>query len=137
LRKPASETGEGGMIWGRLFEGDTQKLLKGDPVVDLSFQFRVGVDMEPLLEEETFHKEQRGIGIIAFATFSDGVISYKDAIDVGPIDSGIDLLHSFDGAVTIEGVEKRDVGKGEVGIDFFEAHNSSRLIDLRELWQKK
>ena len=53
-----------------------------------------------------------------------------------PINYGIGLLHSFDGAVTIEGVEKSDVGKGKVGIDFFEAHSSSRLIDLKELWQK-
>ena len=69
--------------------------------------------------------------------FTDGVISHKDTINAGPIDNGIDLLHSYDGAVTFDGVEKCDVGKGEVGFHFFEAHSSSRLIDLQDLWQKK
>jgi hypothetical protein len=32
------------MIGGRLIKGDSQKLLKGDSVVDLGFQFRVGVN---------------------------------------------------------------------------------------------
>lgn len=133
--KSASEAGEGAMIRRWLIKGDPQKFLKRYSVVDLGFQFRIGVKTEPLLEE-TFQKEERRIGLIAFVAVTDGVISHKDTINTGPIDSGIDLLHSFDGTVTIEGVEKSDVGKGEVGIGFFEAHSSSRRIDLKELWQK-
>ena len=124
------------MIGGRLIEGHSEKLLKGDPVVDLGFQFGIGVNTEPFLEEETFQKKQRRIGFISFVTFPDGVISDKDAVNVGPIDSGIDLLHSFDGAVAIERVEKSDIGKGEVGIHFLEAHSSSMRMNLKEIWQK-
>ena len=125
------------MIGGRLIKRDSEKFLKRYPVVDLCFQFGVGVDAEPLLEEQTFQKQKRRIGLISFAAFSDGVISDQDAINARPIDNGIDLLHSYDGAVTFDGAEKCDVGKGKIGFHFLEAHSSSRLIDLQELWQKK
>jgi hypothetical protein len=125
------------MIWGRLFKGDSQEFLKRYSIVDLGFQFRIGVDVEPLLEKQTFQEEKRGIGVISFVAFADGVISDQDAIDARPIDNGIDFLHSFDRAITFERVEKSDVGKGEVGIDFFEAHSSSIVMDLKEQWHKR
>ena len=115
---------------------NSQKDFEGASVVDLGLQFRVGIYPGPLLEEETFQKEKRGIGCIAFVTFSDWVITYQYRIDAGPIDSGIDFLHSFDGKVMFERVGKHEVDKGGVGIDFFEAHSSSRLIYLQESWHK-
>lgn len=135
-RESASEAGKGAMIWRRLIKRDAEKLLKGDSVVDLGFQFRVGVNTEPLLEEETFQKEQRRIDFISFVTLPVGVISDQDAIDTRPIDNGIDFLHSFDREVTFERIDKSDVGKGKVGIDFFEAHSSSKTVNGQKLWQK-
>ena len=58
----ASESGKGRMIGRRLIKGKTQKLLKEDPVVDLGFQLRIGVDLEPLLEQQPFH----GYPVIAY-----------------------------------------------------------------------
>jgi len=124
------------MIGGRLIEGHSQKLFEGDSVVDLGLQLRVRVNTKPFLEEETFQKEQRRIGFISFVTFADGIISDKDAVNAGPIDNGIDLLHSLDGAVAIKRVKKSDVSRGEIGIDFLEAHSSSRRVYLQELWRK-
>lgn len=40
------------------------------------------------------------------------------------------------GAVTIQRVEKSNVGKGKIGLHFFEAHGSSKRLDFKELWQK-
>ena len=130
-REPASETGKGAMIGRRLIEGYSQKLLKGDPIVDLGFQFGIGVNTEPFLEKEAFQQEQRWIGFTSLVTFPDGIISDEDAINVCPIDSGIDLLHPLNGAVAIERVEKSDIGKGKVGIHFLEAHSSSKWQDLK------
>ena len=125
----ASEPGEGGMIGRRLIKGKTQKLLKGGPVVDLGFQFRIGVDLEPLLEQEAFHQDQRWIGLVSFGAFTDGIVSQEQVFDSGPIHNGIDLLHSFDGPVTFQGRKQRDIGEGEVGFHFLEALRSSRRMN--------
>ena len=109
LRKPASEPGEGRMIGRTLIKGKTQKLFEGDPVVDLGFQLRIGVDAEPLLKQEAFHKKQRGIDLVAFRTFADGIISHDEVFNTGPIDDGVDLLHSFDGPVMFHGTKERNV----------------------------
>jgi hypothetical protein len=131
----ASEPGEGGMIRRRLIEGETKKLLEGDPVVDLGFQLRIGVDAEPLLKQEAFHKKQRGIGLVAFRTFADGIISHDEVFNTGPIDDGVDLLHSFDGPVMFQRGKQRDIGEREVGFHFLEAHRSSRMMNLKAIWQ--
>jgi hypothetical protein len=59
------------MIRRKLLQGDSQKVLEGSPVVDLDLQFRIGIYSEPLMEEETFQKENSGIGCVAFGTFTD------------------------------------------------------------------
>jgi len=45
------------MIGSIILKGEPQELFEGYSVADLGFQFRVGIDAEPLLEEEAFHKE--------------------------------------------------------------------------------
>jgi len=88
--------------------------------------------MEPLLEQEAFHEDQRRISLVAFGAFADGIASQKQGFDSGPIHNGIDLLHSFDGPVTFQRRKQRDVGEGEVGFHFLEAHRSSRVMNLKE-----
>ena len=56
--EPASEPGEGGMIGSGIIERKPQKFLEGDPIVDLSLQLGVGIDLKALLEQEAFHKYQ-------------------------------------------------------------------------------
>jgi len=133
FRESASEPGDGRMIWRRLIEVRTQERLKGVPVVDLCFQFRIGVDVEPLLEQEAFHENQRQISLVAFGAFTDGIVSHKRVPDSGPIHNGIDLLHPFDGPVTFQRGKERDIGEGVVGFHFLEAHRSARKIYLMEM----
>jgi hypothetical protein len=102
----------------------------------LGLQLGIGFKVEPLLEGETFQKQKRGIGFIPFVAFSDRIVSDQDPVYSRPIDSGIDLFRTADGAVTIQRVEKSDVGKGKVGFHFFEAHRLSRWVNLKKLWQK-
>ena len=124
------------MIGGRKINGKLQESPEGVSIVYLGFQFGIGIDAEPLLEQETFEQDKRRICFISFKTFADGIVSEKDLFDGLPIDGGINFFHSFDGPIPFAGVKKSNVGKGRVGIDFFEAHSSSRLVDLKELWQK-
>lgn len=42
------------MIRGGHIKGQIQEFLKGDPIVDLAFQFGIGRDAEPFLKEHTF-----------------------------------------------------------------------------------
>lgn len=49
----------------RKFIEKTKKLFEGDHGVDLAFQFRIGVDVKPLLEQEEFHENQGHICLVA------------------------------------------------------------------------
>jgi len=62
----SSETGEGGMIGRGIVKGKSQERFERSPVVDLSFQLRVGIDLEPLLKKKALHKDKRRIGIVTF-----------------------------------------------------------------------
>jgi hypothetical protein len=124
------------MIGGRKINGELQECPEGVTIVDLSFQLGIGIDTEPLLEQETFEQDKRRISFISFKTIADGIVFEKDLFDGLPIDGSINFFHSFDGSIAIAGVRKSNVGKSQIGIDFFEAHSSSRLVDLKELWQK-
>jgi len=108
------------MIGCWIIKGETQEFLKRDPVIDLSFQFGVGIDLKPLLEQEAFHKNQRRIGSIALGTFSDGIVCHEQIINAGLIHDGVDLFHSFDGPVLFDRREKREICKGEIGFHFLE-----------------
>jgi len=54
----APETGKSGMVGGMLIEGQPHEFLEGDPVVDLVFQLRVGIDPVPLLQEKSLQEHQ-------------------------------------------------------------------------------
>ena len=136
FRESASEPGEGGMIGSGIIKGEPQEFLEGDSIIDLGFQFGVGIDLKPLLEQEAFHEDQRRIGFIALGTFADGIVFHEQIIDTGPIHDCVDLLHSFDGPVLFDGRKKREIGKGEIGFHFLEAHSSSREMNLKEVWHK-
>ena len=121
------------MIGGRKINRELQECPEGVSIVYLGFQFGIGIDAEPLLEEKAFEKNKRGIGFISFKAFADGIVSEKDLFDGLPIDGCINFFHSFDGPIPFAGVKKSNVGKGQVGFDFFEAHRSSRVVDLKEV----
>ena len=122
------------MIGRRIIHGKPQELFERGSIVDLRFQLRIGIDVKPLLEEQAFHKKDRGISFVASGAFADGIGSCKQGFDSGPVDDGIDLLHSFDGPVLFHVRKKRNIGKGEVGLHFLEAHKSSKGKNLKEIW---
>ena len=136
LREPAPEPGKSRMIGRALIKGKTQKLLEGDSVVDLGFQLRIGVDLEPLLEQETFHEDQWRIGLVAFVAFADRIPSHEQILDTGLIHDGIDLFHSCDGPVMFHRGKKGNIREAQVGFHFLEAHKSSSPMNLTEIWHK-
>src|SRR5664280_736442 len=137
FRESIPEPGEGGMIGSGIFKRKPQKLFEGDPIVDLSFQFRVGIDFKSLLKQKAFHQKKRWVGVVAFKAFTDGIVSQKQAFNSGPVDSGVDLFHSFDSSVFFHGSKERYIGEGEVGFHFFEAHSSSKKFYSKELCLKR
>ena len=134
--EPATETGKGGMIGRTLIKGKPQKLLKGDPVVALGFQFRIGVDVEPMLEQEAFQEDQGRISFVTYLAFADRRPFQKQIFDTGPLHNGVDLFQSSDGPVVFHGMKKGYIRKGEVAFHFFETHRSSRVMNLPGLWHK-
>jgi hypothetical protein len=65
-----------------------------------------------------------------------GAVFQKHVFNSRPVNSNVDQFHSFDGPVLFHRVEKRDIGEGKVGFHIFEAHDSSKLFNLKELCQK-
>jgi len=113
------------MIGSGVIEGEPQELLEGQSIIDLGFEFGVGADMEPLLEKQTFHKDNRMVGLISFGAFSDGIVFHEKVFDSGPINDRVDQFHSFDCPVFFERRKKGDVCESEVGLHLFESHRSS------------
>jgi len=68
--------------------------------------------VEPLLEQQAFHKDNRRVSFVSFIAFTAGIIPHEDVFDFGPIYDGIDLFH------------------------FLEAHKSSSGVNLKEVWHK-
>ena len=122
------------MIGSGIIEGKTQELLEGDSVINLSFQFGVGIDLKPLLKQEAFHKYQWRPGFIALGTPADGIVFHEQIIDSRPIHDVVDLFHSLYGPVLFDGSKKREICKGEIGFYFLEAHMSSESVYLKEIW---
>jgi len=134
--KPSPEPGESRMIGRSIIKRQPQELLEGIPVVDLGFQFQIGVDFKPLLKKQAFHQENRRVGAVSLKAFTDGIVSQKQAFDFGPVNDPIDFFHSLDGPVLFHGVKNGDVGEGEIGFHIFEAHGSSKQFNLQESWHK-
>jgi hypothetical protein len=51
------------------------------------------------------------------------------------IHDGVNLFHSFDGPVLLNGRKERDIGKGEISFHFLESHRASKGMNLKGLWQ--
>jgi len=134
--KSASEPGESGMIGSIIVKGKPQESFEGCSVVDLGFQFRIGIDAEPLLEQKTFHKYQGRISCVALGAFTDRITSHEQVFDSGPIHDGVDFFHSFDGPVLLHGRKEGEISEGEIGLHFLEAHKSSEVVYLKEIWHK-
>jgi len=125
LGQSASESGKGGMIRRGFIHGQLQELFEGTSIVDLSFQLGIGIDVKPLLKEQAFHKKDRRIGFFSPGAFADRITPHEEIFYSGPIDDGVDLFHSLDSSVLLNGCEKGYICEGEIGLHIFEAHSSS------------
>ena len=76
-------------------------------------------------------------GLILVLSLFVGIFSHEEAFNSGPVDSGVDLFHSFNSPVLFHGSKERYIGEGEVGFHFFEAHSSSKKFYLKELCLKR
>ena len=137
FRKSAPESGECRMIGRCIVKGKSQECFERSSVVDLGFQFGIGIDLEPLLKKKAFHKEERRIGIVSLKAFTDGIVFHEQAFNPGPVDGGVEMRHSFDGPVLFHRVEKGDIGKSKVGFHVFEAHSSSKRLEFRRILAEK
>lgn len=75
LRQSFSETGKRGMIRRGFIQRQLQELFERNSVVDLVFQLGIGLDAKPLLEHQTFKKQQRRPGIGAFTAGAHGIMA--------------------------------------------------------------
>jgi len=91
------------MIRRLLIKGKPQKFLKGDPVIDLGFQLRVGFNMESLLNQKALEQKQGRISACAFNAFTDGILFQQQAFDRRPVNDGIDFIHTGNGTVSFHG----------------------------------
>ena len=114
--------GEGGMVGSRLAEGKPQEGFKGQPVVDLVFQLGVGLNPEPLLQEQAFKEHQRWVGSCPLFAGTHGVMAEQDGFDPRPVDGGAELAHELDAAVLFQAVSHGEVSEIQASGGFFESH---------------
>lgn len=63
-----------------MIEGKPHQFLVGDTVINFRFQFGIGVNMNPLLNQKAFEKKQRMISVSAFVAFIDAVMFHMVAM---------------------------------------------------------
>ena len=114
------------MIRRGFIKGQLQELFKGQPVVDLVFQFGIGLDTEPLLKQQAFEQHQRRVGAGALLAGANGVVAEQDGFDAGPVDGVAELVHELDGAVLFQAVGQGEVGKIHAAGGLFESHDHLR-----------
>jgi hypothetical protein len=99
---------------------------EGDPIVDLVFQLRIGIDPVPLLQEKPFQEHQGRIGVGALAAGPDGIMRHQNLIHLQPVDDLVDLFQSLEAAVMFYGAYQRCFGEGHIRLDLFVSHIPSR-----------
>lgn len=77
------------MIGRGPIEREPEELFKGQPVVDLVFEFGIGIDAEPLLKEHTLKKQQQRVRVGTLSACTDGIMGHHDVFNARPIDSVI------------------------------------------------
>ncbi len=82
-------------------ERELEELFKGQSVIDLIFEFRVGIDTEPLLKEHTLKEQQGRVRICTFTAGTDGIVSHQDLFDAVPSDGVIERIHKFETAIVL------------------------------------
>ena len=83
------------MIGRRLGKGQAEECFKGQPIIDLIFEFRIGVDPEPFLKQQAFEQKQGRVGVGTLTAGSYGVVREQELFDTAPIDGSIDGFHEF------------------------------------------
>ena len=84
--------------------------------------------MEPFLEQEAFKKQQRRIGVSAFARQSYSIVAHENIFNTVPINLFIEFLHVFYAAIMFFWAFKDHVGKAEFLVHFFKTHTILQLI---------
>ena len=79
------------MIRRGLIKRKFQKIFKGDPAIDLCFQFEIGVNMEPLLKKKALEQKQRKISACIFQAFTDGIMLQQQTSHRRSVNDGIDF----------------------------------------------
>ena len=69
------------MIRRGFSKGQAEEFFKRQPVIDLIFEFGIGIDTEPLLQQHAFEQQQWAISVGAFAAGADGVMIHQNGIN--------------------------------------------------------
>lgn len=106
------------MIRCGLIHGQSEKGFKGDAVIDLAFQIRIGGDLKPFLKHQTLEQQKRRIGLTTFGMFSGMIELFKQLVDRVPVDGQVELFEHGQGAVFSGDHFDSKVGKGNVARGF-------------------
>jgi hypothetical protein len=121
----AAKPGESGVIRSRLIHGQSQKGLKGDPIVDLAFQFGIRGDLKPFLQHQALEQQQRRIGLAAFGALSGVIELVEQQLDRLPVNRQIQLFEHGQGAVFIGMDFDGKISEGKVTLGFSVSHYAS------------
>ena len=88
---------------GRWFaKGQIEELFKRKTVIDLVFEFRIGLDTEPFLEHHALKQQQRGPCPGTFASGTDGIMVHEDLVNAALVNGFVELVHEFKTSVVFD-----------------------------------
>ena len=99
-------------------------------IIDLFFQFRIGIDPKPLLQQHAFKPYHGRVCISTFATGTHRIMVQQDAFNPGPVNRGIQFRHEFKTA--IEGAFQSQVCETQGAVEFFVSHG---ILQVVEYWR--
>ena len=63
------------MTWRGLAKGDPEEFFERQAVIDLVFEFGIGIDAKPLLQQHAFKQQYGRVCVSAFAAGPAGVVT--------------------------------------------------------------
>jgi hypothetical protein len=79
------------MVGRWLFQRQLEERFERDPVIDLAFQFWIGFDLKPFLEQEAFEQQQWRICFFTFFGLACLIILQQEILNGLPIDNRFNL----------------------------------------------
>jgi hypothetical protein len=102
--------------------GQPEKGSEGDSIVDLTLEFRIGLDLEPFLKQQTLEEKQGRVSPLPLLRLAGFVVLLEKLLDGIPVYDLIKFTKETIGSVFGRITADNQVSEGKVLFDCFVCH---------------